>query len=71
MAKKYIEFRLINFPDGDKEWLVKTYKGASIARIEYYSRWKRWVLAPVFESVWTSECLQQIVDFLKEQENEI
>ena len=70
MTKKYIKF-----VKAVRGWDIYSKRGKGLkdllGYIELYPKWNRLVFNTYHGTVWTSECLQQIVDFLKEQENEI
>ena len=38
--------------------------GAIIGRIEWYAGWKKWVLVSNETTVWSSECLADVQDFI-------
>ena len=39
---------------------------AIIGRIEWYARWKEWVLVPDEGTVWSAGCLDDVADFIRE-----
>ena len=71
MAKEYITIQKLGNKE-DEMWRIKSKRTVYIlGNIDRYRKWNRLVFVPEDDTLWTSECLQQIVDFLKEQENEI
>lgn len=37
----------------------------NIGCIEFYKPWNKYIFNPYFNTVWSIECLSQIIDFLK------
>ena len=69
MAKEYITIQKLGNKE-DEMWRIKSKRTVYIlGNIDRYRKWNRLVFVPEDDTLWTSECLQQIVDFLKEQEN--
>ena len=67
MAKKYIIFKRFR---NLEVWNVLGKRDKNTLEIiEKYNKWDRLTFEANENIVWTSECLHQIVDFLKEQEN--
>ena len=48
-----------------ERWTVKSKDGATLAWIEWYAPWRRYVAHPVNGTLFDAKCLQDIVDFLR------
>lgn len=66
---KYIHFEKINENDADSdaEWDCKNNKSKCVLGIiEYYGRWKQYVFEAYGDCVFNVDCLNDIVDFMKQ-----
>ena len=64
---KYILIKEDGFDNTKRRtYSVKNKKSeAEIGQIGYYARWRQYVLFPEYGTVWNSECLEFVTDFLK------
>jgi len=46
------------------------YDGEELGYIEYYKKWKKWVWNQIEDIIMSESCLQNVIDKLKELENE-
>lgn len=61
------------YPEGlgyDKYWDVENKKGELLGVIEYFKKFKKWTWEQGENIVMTWDCLQEVVDFLKEIKDE-
>ena len=66
---KYIKF--VHIEPGNIEkpnyWdVINKKEGDSLGRIQYYATWKRFCFFPASGSVFSVECLEDIIAFIKE-----
>lgn len=41
-----------------------------LAEITWYADWRRWVMSPNFDTVWSADCLRDIAGFMEKLEGE-
>ena len=64
MKYKYIEFRQIE--SNTKIWGCYNRKsGMLLGTVEWYGRWNRYLFSPDAGIVFTQDCLENIIDFIK------
>jgi hypothetical protein len=65
---KWIEFRPVPHAGKTKRWEVVTRNaGVVIGRIEWYSPWRQYTLAPAFPTRWEEDCLRDIATFIESE----
>ena len=68
MASKFIRFEQVKDMGTTKEWeVVSVRDNGPLGCIEWNYGWRQYVFRPDLETEWSWDCLQSIVDFLKEQ----
>jgi len=67
MGKKYVDFKLLERKGKTGVFhVVAVRDGVILGRIVWYGSWRQYVFEPVAETVWSQDCLQQIIDFLQQ-----
>ena len=64
-----LKVRFEKVEDEDGLWYVYNHKGEHLGEIFYKNSWKRWIFEPDSETYYSSECLEQIIEFLKKLDN--
>lgn len=54
VAKRPVAYRVIN-----------VHGGVLLGFVEWYDRWKCWVLSPFEDTVWSMDCLSDVQAFVK------
>ena len=49
-------------------YLVKDRRGGILATVEWFPRWRRYVLDPERGSVWSADCLRAVAAFMEREE---
>jgi hypothetical protein len=64
------KFRHIYFEQMTRlRWLcLSRTQGSLLASLEWYSVWKQWVLVPQPDTVFSADCLQDIITFISQLE---
>jgi len=44
---------------------VNNHTQAELGKVEFYTRWKKWCYFPTVQAVYSSDCLQDIANFLE------
>ena len=53
--------------ESDGHYLVRAKrKGDPLGEVYWHTRWKTWVFEPLDDSYWSADCLEAVVQFLKE-----
>jgi len=65
MAKEYLQFQEFGLKEDEMWGVCSKRTGNIIGYIDRDEKWNRLVFDAKENTIWTSECLQQIVDFLK------
>lgn len=54
------------------KWQIINFRqGCSIAKLEYIKKWRKWELVPNYNTGFTMDCLQDIIDFVKQLKSEV
>jgi len=65
---EYIEFRLSKQLPKTSVWEVLSKKhGNVLGVVKYYGAWRQYAFFPSNETIWNTECLTDIIEFLKKQ----
>jgi len=62
--------RVVSDPSNPEERGVISNDNKLIAIIGYYKRWREWVLYPQPNTVWSTDCLVAIKDYLARMSND-
>lgn len=68
MPKQYLRFEQFGTKEQEMWHVCSVRNGNILGFIDRDDKWNRLVFLAEGNTIWTSECLQQIVDFLKELE---
>jgi len=61
------KFMKFVYDDEMREWEVKTKRtGEWLGSIEYYDGWSCWVFRPVSDTIFSDECMEDIIKKIKE-----
>jgi len=64
---KYIKFDWIGGPKDRKTWKCTNIKGNyALGIICWYSMWKRYCFFPIGSTVYSQDCLEDIIHFMKQ-----
>lgn len=64
---EYINFTQIPYSGKTKRFEVTAVKTQiTLGRICWYSGWRQYVFMPSFETLWNSECLKSITEYLEQ-----
>jgi len=62
---KWLIFGRLDFPDRKTQvWQVTSVKGILLGDIKWFSRWRCYAFFPAEKTVFNSECLENIKDFI-------
>lgn len=50
--------------------VISTRNNDFLGRIYWYPSWRQYIFAPIYNTVWSKECLKTIEDFLQNLMNE-
>lgn len=56
------------FAEEHKVWIVTAPNGVLLGSITYYGPWQEYCLFPTRDTVWSIDCLLDIISFLKQPE---
>lgn len=62
-------FKFVRIDKGDM-WGETIYRvvnkraGDLLAEITWYADWRRWVMSPSFDTVWSEDCLRDVAGFM-------
>jgi hypothetical protein len=64
---KHYEYTYFNvIPAGDKRWFVQTKATCTIiGRIEWYPKWRQYVMAPDVFTIWSKGCLDDLASAIE------
>jgi len=61
--KKHIEFA---YDATERKYQVfSTSQKTLLAVIEWYPRWRKWVLVPDMDTIWDCGCLQTVIEYIQ------
>lgn len=68
---KHLEFAIIAELPKTKVFSVKNKdNGTTLGTIRWHGAWRQYVFEPVQETIWSSDCLQDLTDYLKKLKEE-
>ena len=56
---------ITKYQDDTNTYYVKNKENVDLGDIGYYKDWKCWVFEPDIAIIFSADCLQEIVDFIK------
>lgn len=68
MGRKFVRFELIeNNSDGTSTFAIyNNVTGECIGTIQWYDEWRKYCFYPDDGTVWETECLKEVIDYIKE-----
>ena len=67
---KYLEIKVIEEKDKTTVYSIfSKSSGALLAEVKWYAQWRTYCLFPMSAAVWRFDCLEDIVNFIKEEMN--
>ena len=66
--KTRLEFMEMKYDDGTTYWEVWNKKNEELGFVFYNKKWKKWVWEQGMSIIMSWDCLQEVVDFMKQQE---
>lgn len=64
---KYLEFKQVPFEGKTKRFeIISINHGDILGRIYWYGAWRQYIFSTTFGTVWNTDCLKDIIDFLHE-----
>jgi hypothetical protein len=70
---KHIRFEPLDYGDLDKgrktyQWEVISHREVRLGVIEWYSPWRQYCFNPEPDTVWSSDCIEAVADFIHAHE---
>lgn len=64
----YTTFTEVRDTGKTKVWSVDNSKdGSHIGKIRWYGAWRKYVLCPASQTVWSADCLRDVAEFIERQ----
>jgi len=66
---KYLEFKQIPSKDSRRKFICRNKKvGGELGEIRWFSDWKQYCFFPTVQAIYSSDCLNDIADFINHLE---